>query len=232
MKIDYVIISSDDNKLYYDFYPIVSKQWNNLGFEVFFIHITDRETDIEETEFGLIKKIKAVDGINSGFQAQNARIYSSVLLNNKNMLISDIDMLPLNRDYFIDKADKIEDDKILIYSGQPYGNVPYYPMCYILGNSKLIKNELDIECDYIKYIDLMKKYSKMDWNTDEKYFYDKMINSPNKVVFNRKFGLDSKRIDRGYWKYDIDLLKSNYYIDSHLLRPYEKYKNEINKILL
>lgn len=234
MEINYVIISSDDNSYYYDFYPVVSKQWNKLGFKVFFAHITDIETDIEKTEYGLIKKFKKIDNINTGFQSQNVRLFISSVLNNTNILISDIDMLPLNRNYFIERADKIDSDKILIYSGQPYGNVPYYPMCYILGNSNLLKETLEINDNYEIHINKMKNYSNLDWNTDEKYLYNMTLNNDNVLVLrDRKFyGGAEKRIDRGNWIYNEKLLKSGYYIDSHLLRPYEKHRNEINKLLL
>jgi hypothetical protein len=232
MKIDYVIISSDDNPMYYDFYPVVAKQWNKLGFEVFYAHITDVESDIEETEFGLIKKFKKIQNINSGFQSQNVRLFISTILDNKNILISDIDMLPLNKDYFLTRAYKNIDNKILVYSGQPYGNVPYYPMCYILGNTDLLKNILEIDNDYNKYMNCMVKFSNMDWNTDEKYFYNKTNNNKNVVILrDRSFSPCINRIDRGNWNYDHELLKSGYYIDSHLLRPYNKYKYDIDKLL-
>ena len=45
---------------------------------------------------------------------------------------------------------------------------------------------------------------------------------------NRDF---SRRVDRGNWRYDSNLLKSGYYIDSHLLRPYSNYKKYIDELL-
>ena len=40
-----------------------------------------------------------------------------------------------------------------------------------------------------------------------------------------------KRIDRVYWTYDENELKSQNYVDSHSLRPYSRYKNEIDKLI-
>lgn len=230
MNIDYVIISSDDNNLYYDFYPIVSKQWNKFGYKVFFAHITDTDSEIEETEFGLYKKFKSIDNINSGFQSQVVRLFIPTLLKDKNFLISDIDMLPLNKDYFESKSKLVLEDKILIYSGQPYNDRPYYPMCYILGNGELLKKELKIESNYKDFITKMTNYSNLDWNTDEKYFYQTTILSKNLVVLrDRDF---NRRIDRSNWIYDINKLKNCDYIDSHMIRPYKSHEDQIKKIIL
>lgn len=230
MNIDYIIISSNDNPLYYDFHDIVIEQWCKLGFKVFFAHITDIDSDIINTNYGLYKKFKSVNNIDSGFQSQVVRMYIPTLLPNKNFLISDIDMLPLNKQYFLDRSDNIPDDRILIYSGQPYDNVPYYPMCYILAKGEIFKNDLNINMNYNDFIIKMSKYSNLDWNTDEKYFYQTTLSSENLIILrDRNFKM---RLDRGNWYYDQKKLMDGYYIDSHLLRPYNQYKNEIDKILI
>ena len=57
MKIDYVVLSSDDNNLYKDFYPIVSKKWNNFGYKVLFLNITDNNSDLSSYFTPLPSKI-------------------------------------------------------------------------------------------------------------------------------------------------------------------------------
>ena len=76
MKIDYVILSSDDNPLYKDFYDVVSKQWNKLGFKTYYINITNID-EIVKTEFGVIHKIKSLDFVSTGFQSQVVRLFAS-----------------------------------------------------------------------------------------------------------------------------------------------------------
>ena len=52
----------------------------------------------------------------------------------------------------------------------------------------------------------------MDWNSDEKFLYEKLQNYDNKIILrDRNF---SKRIDRGNWNYDDN-----------------KHKMEINKLI-
>ena len=93
-NIDYVVISSDDNPMYKDFYPIVAKRWFDLGFKTYYVNITD-EDSIEESEWGIVHKMKSLDFVSTGFQSQVVRLYCSNLVNG-NILTSDIYMLPIN----------------------------------------------------------------------------------------------------------------------------------------
>jgi hypothetical protein len=234
MKIDYIVISSDDNSLYKDFYEIVAKRWNQLGLKVYYINITN-EDQIIENEYGIIHKIKSIDGFSTGFQSQIVRLFSSNLIEG-NILTSDIDMIPLNGEYFISRANKADDDKILIYSGQPYADVPYYQICYILSNTKLYRECLGIsDLSFYEFCHLLKDRYGEAWNSDEHFMYDQFQNHLEKLDILRdrdlSWGGETKRIDRSNWSYDVNLLKNNYYIDSHLLRPYTQYKKNIDELL-
>jgi hypothetical protein len=229
MKIDYVIISSDENPTYKDFYPIVAKRWFDLGIKTYYVNICDVD-EISENEFGIVHKIKSLNFISTGFQSQVVRLYCSNFISG-NLLMSDIDMLPINGDYYHQYNSELTDDNVIIYSGQPYGNVPYYPMCYVLSNSKNFRKYLEIDnLSFEEYCRMLLNNYKEAWNTDENFMYDKFQSHLDNLVVktDRDF---SRRIDRGNWQYNIDLLKSGYYIDSHVLRPYSIYKNHIDDLL-
>lgn len=229
-NIDFVVISSDDNPLYKDFYDIVAKQWYMLGYKTYYVNITN-ENSLVENEFGVIHKIKSLESFPTGFQSQVVRLFVCNLVNNKNLLMSDIDMLPLNKEYFNDVAKEFVSEKIILYSGQPYGNVPYYPMCYVLGNSDFLKKKLDIEnMNFYEYCTSLLKLYGIKWNTDEHFLYDKLHKHTENLIIKRNRDF-TKRIDRGFWNYDLQKLKENYYIDSHLLRPYKEYEHQINQLL-
>lgn len=227
--IDYVVISSDDNPMYKDFYPIVAKRWFDLGYRTYYVNITDSD-EIIENEYGIIHKIKSLDFIPTGFQSQVVRLFCSNFFEGV-MMTSDIDMLPINGEYYKQYLTELTDENVVIYSGQPYGNVPYYPMCYVLSNSNNFKKYLGIEgisfSEYCKM--LLDKYGEA-WNTDEYFMYERFQSHLDKLVVknDRDF---SRRIDRGNWSYNLNLLKSGYYIDSHMLRPYNTYKDKINDLL-
>ncbi len=228
MMVDYVVISSDDNPMYKDFYPIVAKRWMDLGYKTYYVNITD-ENQIIENEFGIIHKIKALDFVSTGFQSQVVRLFCCNLFDGV-MLTSDIDMLPINGEYFSSKLGDLTDDNVVIYSGQPYGNVPYYPMCYVLSHTNNFRKYLDIEgMSFEDYCKLLLSYGEA-WNTDENFLYDKLENHKEKLLImnDRDF---SRRIDRGVWRYHINLLKEGHYIDSHMLRPYSQYKSYIDELV-
>jgi hypothetical protein len=231
MKVDYVIISSDDNPLYKDFYPIVAKKWFELGFKTYYINITDTENEsICENKWGIIHYMKPAKGLSTGLQSQIVRLFSSNIVDGV-LMMSDIDMLPINGTYFRNYLDELTEDNVLIYSGQPYTDVPFYSMCYVVSKSKNLRLYLGIEnMNFQEYCDLLGNNYKQAWNTDENFMYDKFQNFKDKLIIKRDRDF-SKRIDRSRWGYDVNLLKKGYYIDSHLLRPYDKYFKEVNELL-
>ncbi len=229
MKIDYVVISSDDNPMYKDFYQIVAQRWLDLGFKTYYVNITDKD-EIINNEFGIQHCIKSLDFVPSGFQSQVVRLFASNFIDG-NILMSDIDMLPINGEYYEKYINDLTDDNVIIYSGQPYGNVPYYPMCYILSHSSNLIKYLEIDkITFSEYCKMLSDNYGQAWNTDEHFMYDRFQNHIDKLVIkeDRDF---SKRVDRGNWTYDINLLKSGYYIDSHMLRPYNIYKDKITQLI-
>ena len=228
MNVDYVIISSDDNPMYKDFYTIVAQRWLDLGIKTYYLNISDTD-EIIENEYGIIHKVKSLDFVSTGFQSQVVRLFSSKFIEG-NIMMSDIDMLPINGEYYNQYLNELTDDNVIIYSGQPYGNVPYYPMCYVLSNSKNFIKYLEIEdMDFSEYCKMLSDKYGEAWNTDENFMYDEFQNHIDKLVVKKR---DFKRrVDRGNWDYYIELLKDGYYIDSHMLRPYSDYKMEIDSIL-
>jgi hypothetical protein len=228
MKIDYVVIASDQNPTYKEFYPIIAKRWFEMGFKTYYVNIGE-EDEIFETKWGIVHNIKSLDFLSAGLQSQIVRLFVCKFID-ANLLLSDIDMLPLNKEYFNSYVNELTDENIIVYSGQPYKDVPYYPICYILSNSKTMKRYLEIEdVDFEQFCkNLVEKYEN-SWNTDERFLYDQLQkNKENIIIKKRDF---SSRIDRSRWIYNEDLLSKKFYIDSHLLRPYDKYFQEINKLI-
>jgi hypothetical protein len=223
-KIDYVIISSNDDPLYKDFYPIVAKRWLQLGIKTYYINITNTD-EVIQNEFGVIHKIKALDFVSTGFQSQVVRVFASKFFEG-NMLTSDIDMLPINKDYFTQYNSELTDDNVIAFTGLH----PYYPMCYVLSHSSNFRKYLEIEnLDFEEFCKMLIEDYGDKWNTDEHFMFDKFQKNLDKIVLKERDL--SKRIDRSFWNYDVRLLQSGYYIDSHLLRPYSIYSTHINKLI-
>ena len=239
MKIDYVILGADKNPLYLDFWPIVSKIWR----EVFNIIpvlglITDHNSDFIEDEYGIIKCFKATDNISHSLQSQLVRLFLTTQLQG-NLLISDIDMIPLSKQYFIDNLLHYDSTKLYVMSADNNECLTNqeYPMCYILANNITFNDCLQLEFNWDEFNVRLNNYN-YGWTTDQRFIFTKIneyksLNQDKVVLKNRGWdnGMALRRIDRAKWQYNAEEVKNNYYIDSHLPRPFNINKHIINTLI-
>lgn len=242
MKIKYAIMGSTLDPLYYDFWPIISKVWK----EVFNITpvlglICDENSDFIEDEYGLIKKIKSVEGTSDALQSQIVRFYLPTILDDI-CITSDIDMLPISKKYFIKDIEEFDSSKFYVMTSDNPECLrnKEYQMCYNLAHSEMFKKVLNIPSDWNELITFLNEKNEglsreIIWTTDQRFLFEKINSFPEKeklVLMNRGFGwLAHNRIDRASWKYeDSEVLNGNY-IDSHLLRPYKQFKTEIDNLI-
>jgi hypothetical protein len=236
MKIKYAIMGSNMNPIYYDFWPIISKTWK----EVFDITpvlglICDEDSDFIQDKYGLIKKFKSIEGIDDGLQSQIVRFYLPSILDDIS-ITSDIDMVPLSKKYFIDNIKPFDENKFYVMtSDNPECLRNHeYQMCYNIAKPQLFKDVLKIEDSWVDFVNKLKNLG-FGWTTDQRYLYDMVnayANKENIVLLNRGFsGFAHNRIDRAIWHYDVNAVKNGDYIDSHLLRPYQEHKAEIDNLI-
>jgi hypothetical protein len=238
-------MGSDMNPLYLDFWPIISKVWKTyfnitpvLGL------ICDEDSDFYESEYGIIKKYKRIEGVSEALQSQCVRLHLNTILDG-NVVISDIDMLPMSKKYFIEDVTNFDEDKLYVMSSDngECNNNKEIPMCYNIGNSKTFVEFLNIDSDWNSFINKLHSENEglpqhMVWTTDQRFLYRNLIGNENfegRIVFkNRGWGWGGRaeyRIDRIAWNYDESLVNQDYYIDCHLLRPYLDNKIEIDKLV-
>lgn len=236
-KMDYVVIGSNKNPLYLDFWPVVSKVWKTkFGVTPVLGLIDDFESEIEESEYGLIKRFKSSDNILPELQSQIVRLYLPKYLNGY-CLISDIDMFPLSKKYFEECASNLTNDNMVIYSSNHPQTIDsnMFPMCYVSAHSDVYKDIFDINLDWDDFCKLLVGRGEY-WYTDQKYLYEKAMDFHNKtnklILLNRVWNAPiDNRVDRSSWSYSPELVKEEYYIDCHSLRPYNEHKEEIDKLI-
>lgn len=207
------LITSDDNKNYTEFYPIVKKFWELLDFEVKYIKLGDEE-------------YQQISGVPTSLQAQILRLFAPTKYTDRIVLLSDIDMLPLNKQYFMSKL-PTKKGQFSIYSADAY-KTARYPICYIAAHGidfeifKISKNE-SWESFVLRLHSL-----NYGWDTDELYMSQILDSSKLDLVkHNRGWlnGIAINRFDRVNWDYSF-----SQYIDAHCPRPYSKYKQIIDSL--
>jgi hypothetical protein len=270
-----------DESYFMEFWPIQAKICKELlEIEPVLFLICDEDSDFYYDGNGLVKKIKKVTNNENGNIVHPAllacivRMYGTKYFPDEVCLTCDLDMLMVNKDYFIKQVEKYDNDSLVIYSSDAYDlnrpeavelfkNEPFpftqemYNYPYNAAKGKVFNQILDTDCTFNEFVNRHATYKpgyNFMWMIDEFYFSD-CVNHKNHGVEVHKLKrgytspwIASRRIDRGnfpvqlewegeiefqkkYGIYDIEKLKNGYYIDVNCCRPYEKYKEEIDKVV-
>ena len=248
MKLDCILTSCNTNPLYMDFIPIFIKTWNKL-YPIVDVKIVLISNTIP-TEFHEFTKniilFPPLEDISTAFTSQYIRLLYPAILNYENgIMITDIDMLPMNRTYYTSNIQNVENDKF-IYMRNVLLQNKQIAMCYNVARNKTwgeifsiittedINNHLKEAYSQITYVD---GHNQAGWSTDQTVFYKKIMRwndiTNNFIVLNdNKTGY--RRLNRNTFTMNTTMrnqVKSGYYSDYHCYRPYMKYK-EINDQIL
>jgi hypothetical protein len=234
-KIDRVILGCDANPMYLEFWPVVAKTWKELvGVKPTLGLIASKDVYIDES-LGDVIRFEPIPGVSTAFQAQVIRLLLPILFENEVCIISDMDMIPCQRNYFVNSVADIPDDCFVVYKNGAFNSDEYkeYPMCYNAALGKTFKEIFNIQTIEQMPTKINEWYSLgLGWTSDQQILYaalDKWDNKDTKLV---KLGHDvHPRIDRAYWMYNEQNVKRNYYIDSHMLRPYSLYSKHIDQLV-
>lgn len=232
MKIHYALMSCDDNPMYKDFIPVITKAWNKIGIKPVFVIITNDGTGYIESSDAIKIYFRPIEGIKISFQALNARIWAWKELEG-NCILSDIDMMPLSSEYFNGIAKQFEEHQIVSYCDDAIEKFGQIASCYILANSSVMGNLIK-EKTWEDFIQNRADETGQGWGGDQWYLGEIMNKHKDTVRLRRGFneaGQAHNRLDRDSWNYNpMDISDGRIY-DSHLLRPYLSHKDEINKLL-
>lgn len=236
MKIDKVILSSNENKEYLDFWPLVAEAWKNLGIEPVLIYTGSKSLEIK----GNVIKIK-IPLVKSSFVAQNIRLLIPFMFPDDVCIISDIDNMPLSEKYFQNSISQIEDNSFVIY--RP--NAASENMISIMWNAAKgkiwsqifgVKSLLGLKFKIFIWYFYFYKFYRYSWYTDQillrKYVNKFKFKHPNTIIELNDVETKFKRLDRATLDEDINNFKANSIIfsDFHMPRPFDKYKKIIEEV--
>lgn len=234
MLLSDVITASNLNPEYYIFIPIFIKAWKK-HFPNINIHIILIATDIipELNEYKeYITLFKPIPNIESSFISQNIRLFYPCLINATNgILITDIDMIPMNRIYYTESIESFSNDKFICYRPLSCVGKNEMVICYNIAHQRIWKDIFNIETEediieriksiYQKekyYGENANKHYKPYWITDQLYLYEK-TQEWNQSTSNLIILDESKHFNR--------LIPTSYkknisYSDFHMPRPFNK----------
>lgn len=243
MKIDLVIHSSDSNPYYLDFWPLVSKVWKlRFNIEPLLVFIGDESTPIDET-YGKVIRIKPIDDIPLYLQCQWVRFWIPTQYPEKVCLISDIDMFPISKRYFIEQIKTITETQYVHLNP----NHQFIPVCYHVAKGETFTRVLGLHSnweDSIRHLysknlghdctadapnnPILK--DKPNWGAEEEYVTQIIRNyaDPSIFVFLTRH---HERLDRSLWRWNSAQIQSDVFADAHSIRPYTQYKQQIDDLV-
>lgn len=244
MKLDCVLTACNDHPLYINFIPLFIRTWKKLypNVDVKIIVIADKIPDKFLPFKNFIILFNPIPGVSTSFTSQYIRILYPSILNYKNgILITDIDILPMNRTYYTKNIEKYDDDKFIAYREESI-NIKEIMICYNVALNKTwseifninsvedIRNRLSEVFSSIKYVE---GHGKDGWTTDQLDLY-KYVMKWNEKTNNFIGLLDNetgyKRLCRrenpALLKDKFDEIKSGKYSDYHCYRPYDIFIRE------
>ena len=234
LKLDRVILSTDTNPLYYQFWPLAARLWRDIVGIKPTLAVIGNKTDLNiDEEIGEVLYFEPLPDVPTGLYAQCIRLLVPAYFENETCLVADIDMIPLQKDYFTSSIKSIPDDHFVVYRDD-YHPPQYklYPMCYVAGKGKLFKEIFGItSLEEIPRIITKWKNRHLGLTTDELILYEKVNRWATETGHCTKLGHSvNRRIDRSNWDYNTIALQQLYYIDAHLPRPYNNYQKIIDQL--
>ena len=134
MKIGKCLVSSDLNPLYLDFFPTGLRAWTEiLGIKVVLVLIADEIPINLQTFKDDIILFPPIAGVHSAFQAQCARLLIPQLTPvaaDEAIIISDIDMVPMNNRYYTRSIRNVSNDKLVVYRSNVLRENREIAICY------------------------------------------------------------------------------------------------------
>lgn len=244
-----VLLSTDENETYLNFFPIVAKAWKkffdvpvSLGF------VTNRTHDdpliVKMREYGKIHLLQPVQGTPIGNQAKMARFYIAKYYPNDVCMVNDIDTAPLSESYFHRVLSVRKPNTVLAVGAEVYRNTPdfgKFPMGEITAEGELftrIVNPLDL-CfkDYILSFHNIRVYDHKEAINNTEFSDESLmrvlLSRANTPITHtpRNVDISNLWIDRSWWKLDKNRLNDGKYVLTNFLRPLNSNFDAIKPVI-
>lgn len=228
MRLTTVLSAVNNNPSYYRFIPKQILFWGKFNIRFVAVFIGDSIPDeLKEYSNNIILWSKNLN-LNTAFVAQNMRIYYPALLqlpDDEAVMITDMDMLPMNNTYYTSGLESYTKDDFIYYRHVD-GNQIY--MCYNAAHPNTWATVFSIHSDEDIERTITENYNanyngipgSTGWFIDQLTMYNKLIGYPHLKVLNRPI----KRLEMFMYRRHLQFQHTNFigkYDDAHFHRNYD-----------
>ena len=227
---DRIVTSTNDNSTYLGFWElqILSHKKFFPEKKITIAFLTDRTYEDELVKEMIshdidVQLYKPINGIPEGNHAKILRYICASQYDNEICCITDMDTIPLQKEYLTNQTNLREPNKLLCIGAEVYENTPHYgkfPAHHMTAEGKIFKQLFNPN-------NLLPNLYPSQWLI-------RVLIGKNGVPVQhivRNVDVYNDWIDRSWWNIDIEKLKNLKYIESNLLRPYDENKQQIEPII-
>lgn len=252
MKLDRIILSSDENPMYIEFWGLVSTAWKKFfpEIKVSLAFVSNKTSDDPFvgmlSQYGDVHIINPIIGIPIANQAKIARHILASTFDSEIVCLHDIDTCPLNRKYTENFINQRKENTILRVGKEVFDNSEHagkFPMSHVTAEGRLWKEiinplSLNINDLITSWVGMKVFDHKEDISSPPNIFSDEsliraLLSRNNEFLFSdvvRRVNIYSEWIDRSWWNVDISRLYDGGYVEANFLRPFSSHWNYIKPI--
>ena len=249
MKLDCALVACNANTHYLDFWPIVKKAWWDIvGIPCIMVFVGDALPEHLKDD-PAVRHFKPIDGWPTATQAQIIRLFYPALLKCEGaVILSDMDIVPLQKDWFVEGFAKAEIDQFVSLRGIDEGNQQVY-MCYVGATPTVfsaffsVKTEDDIRScftDLSKQLFADGHHGGQGWCLDQQLLYARLkhiLSICPDALSGYPWTASISRLDRSRPQEWLEVneeickkISENTYIDFHM-PPYNRFQTQILQIV-
>lgn len=242
LPFDRIVISTDENEKYIQFWPLVSKAWKKYfpEIKVDLAFVTDKDRDdpyiLKMSKYGSVTVFNTIDGIPNGNLAKVARYFLASRYLDDVCVCYDIDSLPMQRNYLVNLIQQRMNGFMLAVGAEVYKNTPHegkFPAGFFTATGSLFERLFNPnKCEFTDAVCEFKSLQVFDQkesicNKPENFSDESLIRALIKLNgmhdkiqhVTRNVNPDVQWIDRSRWSINKDRLLSDGYTECNMLRP-------------
>ena len=255
MTFNRVVLSSDTNPKFLDFWPLVAKGWRTFfkGVEVWLAVVGEaKDLDLAElARHGNVVRYQPVPGVPISNQAKLARYHlAATWCDDSVVMTNDIDLLPLQTEYWSSLVKTRKTGHLLamgaeLYTGDESGK---FTAGYLTAESYLWMRLVNPLCnewlDFVKGFsglrvidhkeDVLRNVQHEDPNafSDESLLRALLHLNPVPVTHVRRgyYPYTQRALCRSDWMFEPHKLADGTYVEAHLLRPWSQHREKIKPL--